>query len=146
MTRTFYSNITSPGEAEPDSDHEDGGAADTSIQADVSMEVDDEPEGRGVSEAVDEESAAAKKKRGGYMREGPTTYKLIKPVLKAIKEAESLEYVVCARRSLSYRADFALSVEPTGKSPGSSWSCPIERNCRTTTKSSRIQSHCRRSR
>jgi hypothetical protein len=38
-------------------------------------------------------AVAARKKRGTYMREGPTTYKLLKPVLKAIKDARSTESV-----------------------------------------------------
>lgn len=102
VVRTFYADITNPGEAEPDSDHEEltssvppnaDGAATTAAQADVSMDVDEEHDPRGVSEGMDGESGMSKKKRGGYMREGPTVYKLIKPVLKSIKEAKSLEYV-----------------------------------------------------
>jgi hypothetical protein len=47
---------------------------------------------RGVSESVEGETATGrKKKRGTYMRDGPTPYKLIKPVLKAIKEAKARE-------------------------------------------------------
>jgi hypothetical protein len=55
------------------------------------MDIDERDDTRGVSESGDAESAAAKKRRGNYMREGPTTYKLVKPVMKAIKDAESLE-------------------------------------------------------
>jgi hypothetical protein len=60
------------------------------------MEVDGdgEREGtRGISEIGDVESGAAKRQRKGYVREGPTVYKLVKPVMKAIKDAHSLEYV-----------------------------------------------------
>lgn len=89
--RTYYANITNPGEAEPDSDHEDGaGAGESSVPPDVQMEVDGGRDGRGISESMDTE-AAAQRKKGGYMREGPTVYKLIKPVLKSIKDAKSLE-------------------------------------------------------
>lgn len=98
--RTFYANITNPGEAEPDSDHEEAAssvpppaASATPVQADISMEVDDEVDLRGTSEGMDGESAMSKKRRGGYMREGPTVYKLLKPVLKSIKDAKSLEWV-----------------------------------------------------
>ena len=31
------------------------------------------------------------KKRGSYMKEGPTVYKLVKPIMKAIKDAQSRE-------------------------------------------------------
>ena len=95
IVRTYYANITNPGEAEPDSEHEDGpGAGGSSAPPDVPMDVDVErPVGRGKSESVEGESAAAaaQRKKGGYMREGPTVYKLIKPVLKSIKDAKSLE-------------------------------------------------------
>jgi hypothetical protein len=33
------------------------------------------------------------RKRGSYMKDGPTVYKLVKPILKAIKEANSREWV-----------------------------------------------------
>lgn len=57
------------------------------------MEVNFQRDGRGKSESVDMDSAAgqAQRKKGGYMREGPTVYKLIKPVIKSIKDAKSLE-------------------------------------------------------
>ena len=58
-------------------------------QGDTSMDIDGErAESRGISETGD---ADRKQKRGTYMREGPTVYKLLKPVMKAIKEAQSLE-------------------------------------------------------
>lgn len=96
IVRTFYANITNPGEAEPDSEHEDGpGAGGSSAPPDPPMDVDVEQVGvgRGISESIEGESAAAaaQRKKGGYMREGPTVYKLIKPVLKSIKDAKSLE-------------------------------------------------------
>ena len=66
--------------------------------ADTSAEVEDVDMGEGPSNAsADGESTAGAtssrlgKKRGGYMREGPTVYKLVKPVLKTIKEAKSKE-------------------------------------------------------
>lgn len=31
------------------------------------------------------------RKRGSYMKDGPTVYKLVKPILKAIKDANSRE-------------------------------------------------------
>jgi hypothetical protein len=31
------------------------------------------------------------RKRGSYMKDGPTVYKLVKPILKAIKEASAKE-------------------------------------------------------
>ena len=53
------------------------------------MDIDGErAESRGFSETGD---ADRKQKRGTYMREGPTVYKLLKPVMKAIKDAQSLE-------------------------------------------------------
>jgi hypothetical protein len=54
------------------------------------MDIDERDGSRGISEA---DAEARKQKRGTYMREGPTVYKLLKPVMKAIKDAQSLEYV-----------------------------------------------------
>jgi len=64
-------------------------------QGDISMEAAGERDGtRGISEIGDSESVAVKRQRKGYVRDGPTVYKLVKPVMKAIKEAHSLEYVI----------------------------------------------------
>jgi hypothetical protein len=52
------------------------------------MDIDERDGSRGISEA---DAEARKQKRGTYMREGPTVYKLLKPVMKAIKDAQSLE-------------------------------------------------------
>lgn len=86
VLRTFYANITNPGEAEPDSDHEEAAPP---VQAE-SVERELSHGARGESETADGGSGAIKK-RGKYMSEGPTTYKLLKPVLKAIKDARSTE-------------------------------------------------------
>lgn len=51
------------------------------------MDIDERDGSRGISE----DAEARKQKRGTYMREGPTVYKLLKPVIKAIKDAQSLE-------------------------------------------------------
>jgi hypothetical protein len=104
ITRTFYENITHPGEADPDSEHDEP-TVPMPNQGDVSMEADGdgEREGtRGISEIGDVESGAAKRQRKGYVREGPTVYKLVKPVMKAIKDAHSLEYVLAYTSELTY--------------------------------------------
>lgn len=93
MTRTFYENIINPGEADPDSEHDEP-TVPMPNQGDISMEAGGERDGtRGISEIGDSESVAVKRQRKGYVRDGPTVYKLVKPVMKAIKEAHSLEYV-----------------------------------------------------
>jgi len=55
----------------------------------------EEPDAGGPSNAsADGEEHALSgrfKKRGSYMKEGPTVYKLVKPILKAIKDAQSKE-------------------------------------------------------
>ncbi|WVQ85899.1 hypothetical protein IAT38_008067 [Cryptococcus sp. DSM 104549] len=109
-TRTFYATHTSRHKEESDSENEtDRG---TSARA-TTMQPGTSTDGRGTSigaghgagagaargESVggdaDMASASAdegreKKKRAAYqMREGPTVYKLVKPVLKAVKEAVS---------------------------------------------------------
>lgn len=60
-----------------------------------SVDVED-VEMRGPSESVEGDTPASghKRRRGAYMKDGPTVYKLIKPVLKAIKEAKARECVL----------------------------------------------------
>ncbi|KAK8850478.1 hypothetical protein IAR55_004396 [Kwoniella newhampshirensis] len=134
MTRTFYSQITSPethkdepdSEAEPDPpskapSHQPGPSvppqmtssltakaealtpgADEEADAegeDVDVDMDAEGEvdmARPSTASVDGDESGAGgglgkpvRKRGSYMRDGPTVYKLIKPVLRAIKEAKA---------------------------------------------------------
>jgi len=103
MTRTFYSNVTSPEDPESDSEPEvdepsvpmrpDTSGEGEEMDLDLGNEVD---MGGPSTESADGESNAGgvgkpPRKRGSYMKDGPTVYKLVKPVLKAIKEAKSLE-------------------------------------------------------
>jgi hypothetical protein len=75
-----------PGEDEQDSEHDEPTVP---IQDSMAMDIDERDGSRGISETGDAE--ARKQKRGTYMREGPTVYKLLKPVMKSIKDAQSLE-------------------------------------------------------
>jgi hypothetical protein len=78
-----------PGGDEQDSEHDEP-TVPMPNQGDTSMDIDGERDGsRGISETAEE--SARRQKRGTYMREGPTVYKLLKPVMKAIKDAQSLE-------------------------------------------------------
>ncbi len=104
MTRTFYSEVTNPDKAESDSEAE---VDEPSVP--MRIETSGEGEGEGEGEDVDMEINAGGpsatsadgesnvgggrfiKKRGSYMKDGPTVYKLVKPVLKAIKEAKARE-------------------------------------------------------
>ncbi|OCF31781.1 hypothetical protein I316_06588 [Kwoniella heveanensis BCC8398] len=113
MTRTYYASITSPEkireESESEGEHEQPTTSKSDTKqiampvvtkqeddADMDAEGEDDPEGD-----VDMETAAqaegeapstagrAGRKRGSYMKDGPSVYKLIKPVLKNIKETKS---------------------------------------------------------
>lgn len=100
MVRTFYTNITSPETQEPDSEPE--GEIEVKAEA-PAMALDDSNEGMldddvdmgGPSGSADGESNAggsrSARKRGTYMRDGPTVYKQVKPVIKSIKEAKARE-------------------------------------------------------
>ncbi|KAL1410050.1 hypothetical protein Q8F55_004052 [Vanrija albida] len=85
VTRTFYSRETSQQE---DTDSEDDDAPTTSrgITADAASPA---PATAGPSTPADDGSGRTGKKRGSYMKDGPTVYKLIKPCMRAIKEAKS---------------------------------------------------------
>ncbi|WVQ95513.1 hypothetical protein IAU59_002610 [Kwoniella sp. CBS 9459] len=114
MTRTYYASVTSPEKAKDDSEsegeHEQPStsrrnttrSAEPAVpkeedDGDVDAEGEDDPEGDVDMEATpqaDGEDAPAStgragRKRGSYMKDGPSVYKLIKPVLKSIKEAKS---------------------------------------------------------
>ena len=113
MTKGFYGSATTAAKIESDSEHEDEpmepqGASmsrDLSGRGDTSMEVDDgDAGGLGAGPSgtsVDGDSTAGAGggsgstrrglKRGSYMKDGPTVYKLVKPVLKIIKEAKAKE-------------------------------------------------------
>jgi hypothetical protein len=88
---------------------------------------------RGISEIGDSESVAVKRQRKGYVRDGPTVYKLVKPVMKAIKEAHSLEYVILLV------GDW-LVVGHIERLLVFSWNCLIDGIYQTTTRSLRILS------
>ncbi len=107
MTRTFYADATSRQtqmQEHPDSESEQEREPSTTFQrgtASQSVEVDagpeEEPEGE---EEHGEETAPGSgvdlkgrrvRKRGSYMKDGPSVYKLIKPVVRAIKELKSSE-------------------------------------------------------
>ena len=65
----------------------------TSVEGDEG-DVDVEQGGPSATSADGESNAAGGRtirRRGTYMKDGPTVYKLIKPVLKAIKDAKSRE-------------------------------------------------------
>lgn len=114
MTRTFYLKITNPGEEQHDSEDEappaarargvsstgnrrestthratsaSAGAAGQSMEPDDDDEDDDGNEGGGHGGPRQGPGI----KRGSYMKNGPTTYKLVKPVMKIIKETKARE-------------------------------------------------------
>jgi len=104
LTRTFYVDATSGGQgsasAAPESDDEEAKPSITvKLHAPVQLPApveSEEPDIGGPSNAsADGEEhtpgGGRFKKRGSYMKEGPTVYKLVKPILKAIKEAQSKE-------------------------------------------------------
>lgn len=109
MTRTFYSQQTTPDKPDSDSDAEQEGEPKVEPTPDVDEDGFDgygdgdvDMSGAGPSEAGDGTDghgdadstgvrSSVPRKRGTYMKDGPTVYKLIKPVLKAIKEARSVE-------------------------------------------------------
>ena len=107
MTRVFYSSITSPDQkGESDSEHEqetEVGHKDVKTEEPRSVSMipkdsEDDIDMGGPSNSVDGDSSADPasrlgKKRGSYMKDGPTVYKLIKPVLKLIRDAKSKESV-----------------------------------------------------
>ena len=119
MTRDFYAKITNPDEEQHNSDDDapppaparaashtatgvPGDAAGSasgyrrastthrgSSAVGQSVEPDDEEDGQGVDE--NGQPSAGGIKRGTYMKNGPTVYKLVKPVLKIIKETKAKE-------------------------------------------------------
>lgn len=109
MTRTFYAKHTNTGDDHAESDDElplpppapslnrsaSSARRGSSALAPTaqSVEPDDDGDIGGPSGSVEGESRAygAGIKRGSYMKNGPTTYKLIKPVLKSIKDARAKE-------------------------------------------------------
>ena len=109
ITKSYYDAATGPAKVEPESEaepKEESAPAPSaepesparSARGDTSMEVDDveaPPMEVGPSNSADGDSYAgggrSGRKRGTYMKDGPTVYKLVKPVLKAIKEAQAQE-------------------------------------------------------
>lgn len=108
MTRNYYALQTTPDKPDSDSDAEQEGEPKAEATPDVPEDTfngygdeDVDMSGAGPSEAGDADGAGdmdslgiktnATRKRGSYMKDGPTVYKLIKPVLRAIKEARSHE-------------------------------------------------------
>ena len=59
------------------------------------------------------------------MKEGPTVYKLVKPILKVIKEARAKECVAVDFEYHLSSADTDLIVGAAERSQVSSWSCRI---------------------
>ncbi|WVR08581.1 hypothetical protein IAU60_005636 [Kwoniella sp. DSM 27419] len=81
-SEAYDEDADAEGEADPDGDAE-GEADEDVVMADTPARTD------GYNSAGVGPSGRSGRKRGTYMRDGPTTYKLIKPVLKAIKEAKA---------------------------------------------------------
>lgn len=117
LVRNFYTDSTNPQKAESDSEPEEEPTAEVVMEeemgedgdADGDADGDGEGEGEGDAEAEVEMDANGAgpsdpgltrggrvrrmRRRGGYMKDGPTVYKLVKPVLKAIKDAKARESV-----------------------------------------------------
>lgn len=92
MTRTFYTDMTTTDKvAESDSENEEPTVA---VRAEMSVEPEDVDMGGPSTGSADGDSNTGgrqPKRRGTYMKDGPTVYKLLKPVLKAIKETQAKE-------------------------------------------------------
>lgn len=86
VTRTFYSRETSQQE-DTDSEDDDDPTS-RGITADAASPA---PATAGPSTPAEDGSGRTGKKRGSYMKDGPTVYKLIKPCMRAIKEAKANE-------------------------------------------------------
>jgi hypothetical protein len=116
LIRTFYSQVTDAGANTHNSDDDDNYAAQSGsaiskprrssstvvkgeYQQGASAGARDEDVGGPSNASMDGDllgsgpSGRQGKKRGAYMREGPTVYKLIKPVMQAIRSARSTESV-----------------------------------------------------
>ncbi|WVQ70702.1 hypothetical protein IAR50_000224 [Cryptococcus sp. DSM 104548] len=94
MTRIFQAEQTNPGKAKEESDSEgDEGEEIPKAPAPRQRTGTLPPDADGSSAREDEDDAKLnrKKKAPHVAREGPTVYKLIKPVLKAIKEAKAYD-------------------------------------------------------
>jgi len=100
MTRTFYDHVTIPDQPGSDSEGEaEPNEPSVPMRASVSVEVEDSrgdavmiaPFGTSADGESNAEGSRFIKKRGTYLKDGPSVYKLIKPVLKAIKEAKARE-------------------------------------------------------
>ncbi|WWD08343.1 hypothetical protein V865_006455 [Kwoniella europaea PYCC6329] len=94
MTRVYYTTITSPDKVKEESDSEGehdlprGATMQPTASAEGYAEADADADADG--EDVDEDAEVKRtRRRGQYMKDGPSVYKLIKPVLKAIKEARA---------------------------------------------------------
>ena len=96
MTRTFYIEATSPNKAESDSEpearepslllHAEGSGVGEEMDVQVDKRLPSPASANGGSNT---ENARFTPRRGIYTKGGPTVYKLVKPVLRAIKEARS---------------------------------------------------------
>lgn len=88
MTRLYYAEKTNPGKHGDESESDAEGEHHHALMAGTVHEPD-AADGRTHGE---EGSQWSKRKKGPYaIKEGPTVYKLIKPVLKSVKEAKSNE-------------------------------------------------------
>ena len=102
MVRTFHLSVTHPDKKDTDSEAEPDGSS-VPMRVSVSGEAEEEGEdadvevdrgGRSNASADGESNTdgrSMKKQRGTYMKDGPTVYKLVKPVLKVIKDAKARE-------------------------------------------------------
>lgn len=86
MTRLYYAEKTNPDKHGDDSESDaEGEHHPTSRAGTLQPDADGSTHG-------EEGSQWSKRKKGPYaIKEGPTVYKLIKPVLKSVKEAKSNE-------------------------------------------------------
>jgi hypothetical protein len=102
LTRDYYAHVTSPDQAHSESEHEDEPvAASAAMIADTSNEIDgveagDWEEGEagpsnGSLDGASNADGTKRRRRGAATKEGPTVYRLIKPVMKAIREAKAKE-------------------------------------------------------
>jgi len=106
MTRDYYAQITSPDQAQSDSEHEEEPVANAPSSAPMAADMSNEVESGGPGEWENGEGGPSnvsgdegsnpdgttkRRRRGAVTKEGPTVYRLIKPVIRSIKEATATE-------------------------------------------------------
>nr|XP_018259645.1 uncharacterized protein I303_07713 [Kwoniella dejecticola CBS 10117]OBR81803.1 hypothetical protein I303_07713 [Kwoniella dejecticola CBS 10117] len=86
MTRVYYANVLNPDRGE---DEDADADADGEVDPEGDIEMEDNTTATNAPGAPPKSATKRTRRRGAYMKDGPSLYKLIKPALKAIKEAKA---------------------------------------------------------